>query len=257
MPLVPLSSQRHALIAEQVAAMGIQSSSKVLNRLIARDAHNETNIGGGDGSQRSFPEQVSMRAPTRFQLRQAALRGPSSVSSSQSTSINDSKSFGSSGFSSSSANISGQDVTAAASPSPAHRQPPPPGGGALYPQPAPLERTQASILRAASASPVPTPSHLLLLFSEILNFFSQALPSVLRRRAQELQDSVAASSSDAATAHAPLAGGQPVRRAAAALSHGLISSRMLQQPPVQPAEPSVAQVQAGQAGGMRSRFGQA
>ena len=152
--------------------------------------------------------------------------------------------------------------------SPLPRAPPPRTGSRRTLEVAPSTPSQrrSSAHRPPSFAQPPPPlytpphtccSHVLLLFSKILKFFPQALPSVLRRRAQELQDSVGASSSDAATAHAPLAGGQPVRRAAAALSHGLISSRMLQQPPVQPAEPSVAQVQAGQAGGMRSRFGQA
>ena len=144
----------------QVAAMSIQSNSKVLNRLIARDLHTDADldIGGGTPRSTSSLNQVTERAPSRFQLRQAALRGPS-LSSSQSTSVNCSKSFSSS----SSVNISGQDAATAASPSPAHRQQSLFGSSSHHPVdglnqlPAPLERSGSSILRAASASPVRPP----------------------------------------------------------------------------------------------------
>ena len=148
----------------QVASIGMTSSAQILNRLASRDAHIESDLRSKlkspqsqSQSQLSFVDQSSARAPSRFELRQAALRTPSSLSSSSA----DGSNFFSSGTNTSTSSLSGLAAAASAA---AHIPPAallgkPPLVRDADQAPASLQRTAASILRAASASPVRHPPH--------------------------------------------------------------------------------------------------
>jgi hypothetical protein len=140
----------------QVASLSINSQARVLNCLIARDGNMLAESGALDSSVLSSSSlaQTSARAPSRFELRQASLRAAPSLPSSQSVTFDSSISAGSS--------TSNQRVSSSVTPS-----------AAFSPQshahsesfltrssdssrrrPDALQITGASIIRAASASPV-------------------------------------------------------------------------------------------------------
>jgi hypothetical protein len=137
------------------------SSARVLSNLVARDAHIDANTDGISASpqSQSYLNQTSTRPPSRFELRQAALRAPSSLSSSHSTDDSSSSSSGRSGGGGG-MNISTVSSLGSAPGSnlaPSHPQPyasPLHSHDDADQPPSPLRRTAASILRAASASSV-------------------------------------------------------------------------------------------------------
>lgn len=163
----------------QVASIGMTSSAQILNRLASRDAHIESDLRSKlkspqsqSQSQLSFVDQSSARAPSRFELLQAALRTPSSLSSSSSA---DGSNFFSSGTNTSTSSLSGlaAAASAAAPTPPAALLGKPPLVRDADQAPASLQRTAASILRAASASHVRHPPHTLLLPCLVLPHFSR------------------------------------------------------------------------------------
>ena len=158
--------QEHIFTPDQVAPLGISAHARVLNRLIARDAHIEAGMGQAAHSPRPSPSlrQSSAHAPSRFELRQAALRSSTSLSSSRSTgmSLFDSQGASSIGVGNS-IGVSPQprQLLHSTSRTPAAPHPPTEAyrSDTQHPDdncqpPPPLERTGAAILRAASTSTV-------------------------------------------------------------------------------------------------------
>lgn len=140
----------------QVASLSINSQARVLNCLIARDGNMLAESGALDSSVLSSSSlaQISARVPSRFELRQASLRAAPSLPSSQSVTFDSSISAG---FNTSNQRVS-SSVTPSAAFSPqshAHSESfLTRSSDSSHCRPDALQITGASIIRAASASPV-------------------------------------------------------------------------------------------------------
>ncbi len=140
----------------QVASLSISSQARVLNRLIARDGNMLADSGVSDSSVPSPSSlgQTSARVPSRFELRQASLRAAPFLPSSQSATFNSSVSTG--------RNTSNQGGSSSATPSAAfspqshaHSESfSTRSSDSSHRRPDAMQITGASIIRAASASPV-------------------------------------------------------------------------------------------------------
>ena len=140
----------------QVDSLSINSQARVLNRLIARDGNMLAESGVSDSSVLSPSSlgQTSARAPSRFELRQASLRAAPFLQSSQSATFDSSRSTGSN-TSNKGASSSGTPSAAFSPQSHAHSESfLTRSSDSNHRRPDALQITGASIIRAASASPV-------------------------------------------------------------------------------------------------------